>query len=530
MAAAQLAKAVDETPGDAGLRAEFGRALLRSGQAEDARRELRAAAMGLPDAELVAAAASATAIVDGPAAAIDELAAAIRERPGGPREPGRLHLEARLAVIRSFLPEQRQVASEHLRGYATLSGSTPDERTLLGLLAQMGRYEVRPAAEVAATAERALANGAYLNDATGSNEAMVGWLVALLALIPTDGVDVAEREIARARLRVRAHGSPIEFAMVANAALLLHWRRGDVAAVEAEAEGALAALTSADPVPQVIASRATSVHFGAYAALERGDLAGAAALLGGFDAEHAGALRMTPTIWLHEPRALLALAHGDPELARTEALQQRDEMHAVRVDPPTIPWRAPAARASMLLGEHAEALRLAQEQLTVARRWGAATELGAALRLLAHADATLRLDLLTESVAVLETSPARLQLARSLVDLGEALRVARRRTDAREPLHRGLDLATECGSAVLRTRAAEALSALGDRPRRPMFAGPQALTGSERRVADLAATGRANREIAQELFVSPKTVENHLGRIYTKLGISGRRELAGALS
>lgn len=205
-------------------------------------------------------------------------------------------------------------------------------------------------------------------------------------------------------------------------------------------------------------------------------------------------------------------------------------MLAVGVDPPSIPWRLPAVRASMLLGDEAEALTLSEEQLFIARKWGAATEVGAALRLLAHAEASRRLDLLTESVAVLETSPARLHLARSLVDLGESLRVARRRTDARTPLHRGIDLATECGSDVLRTRGVEALEALGDRPRKLMFAGREALTASERRVADLAALGRANREIAQELFVTPKTVENHLGRIYTKLGINGRRELAKVLT
>ncbi|MBY8851733.1 family 1 glycosylhydrolase, partial [Saccharothrix sp. MB29] len=74
------------------------------------------------------------------------------------------------------------------------------------------------------------------------------------------------------------------------------------------------------------------------------------------------------------------------------------------------------------------------------------------------------------------------------------------------------------------------LEALGDRPRRLPVAGAEALTASERRVADLAARGRANREIAQELFVTPKTVENHLGRIYTKLGISGRRDLSRALA
>jgi DNA-binding CsgD family transcriptional regulator len=205
-------------------------------------------------------------------------------------------------------------------------------------------------------------------------------------------------------------------------------------------------------------------------------------------------------------------------------------MVAAGVDPPTIPWRVPAVRAAMLLGESDHALELANEQIIIARKWGTATEIGAALRLLAHADGDRRLDLLTESVGVLERSPARLHLARSLIDLGEAMRVARRRTDARTPLNRGIELATECGSVVLRTRAVEALEALGDRPRRMIVAGPASLTASERRVADLAASGRANREIAQELFVTPKTVENHLGRIYTKLGITGRRELSRVLS
>ncbi|MGO1057063.1 helix-turn-helix transcriptional regulator [Crossiella sp. CA198] len=528
-ATAHLTRAVDEDPDDPALRAELGRALLRTGEAARARDELRAAAVGLPDAELVAAAASATAVVDGPGVAIAELEAAIRARPAGDRDVGRLHLEARLAVIRSFLPEERRRSSEHLRGYASLPGGTPDERTLLGLLAQMGRYEVAPAAEVAATASRALANGAYFDDATGSTEAMVAWVVALLALISADGTEPARREIDRARLRVRAHGSPVEFAMVANAALFLNWRLGEVTAMEAESEGALAAITCEDPVPHVIALRATGTHFSAYAALERGDLAAATAALDRFEAEHPDRPRLMPTIWLHEPRALIALGHGDPRQARAQALRQRDLMLAAGLDPPTIPWRAPAVRAAMLLGNTGEALELAAEQLVIARGWGASTEVGAALRLLAHADPDRRLDLLTESIAMLETGPARLELARSLVDLGEALRVARRRGDAREVLHRGIDLAADCGSAALRQRAVEALEALGDRPRRPMFAGPGALTASERRVAGLAAAGRANREIAQELFVTPKTVENHLGRIYTKLGIAGRRDLAQAL-
>ncbi|MFD9703281.1 AAA family ATPase [Lentzea sp. NPDC059081] len=525
-AAAHLTRAVDERPDDPGLRAELGRALLRTGDAVNAHRHLKTAAQGLPDAELVAAAASATAALEGPAAAITELTEAIAARPDG---ESRLHLEARLAVFRSFLPDQRRTASAHLSAYAGLAGSTPDERTLLGLLAQMGRYEVRPHDEVAAIATRALANGAYLDDATGSTDAMVAWLVALLALMAADGVDTARHEIECARRKVRRHGSPTEFAMVANASLFLHWRTGNMQVVEAEAEGALAAVAHEDPVSEVISLRATSTHFAVYAALERGDVAAAEAFVTAFDTRHADARLTMPMIWLHEVRALVALAEGDARRAMSEAYRQRDAMHQVHVDPPTIPWRGPAAKAALQLGRPELALELATEQLDVARRWGAATEVGAALRLLAHAS-TDRVDLLTESVAVLENSPARLELARSLADLGEALRVARRRTDAREPLHRAMDLAEKCGSAVLHTRAVEALEALGDRPRRQVVLGTEALTASERRVADLAAAGRANREIAQELFVTPKTVENHLGRIYTKLGIAGRRDLARVLA
>ena len=140
------------------------------------------------------------------------------------------------------------------------------------------------------------------------------------------------------------------------------------------------------------------------------------------------------------------------------------------------------------------------------------------------------MELLGEAIAVLETSPARLELGRALVDLGEALRVARRRKEAHEPLTRGADLAVACRSESLRRRAVDSLAALGDRPRKLMFSGLDSLTASERRVAQLALEGRTNRDIAQELFVTPKTVENHLGRVYVKLGIKGRRELSASMA
>jgi DNA-binding CsgD family transcriptional regulator len=97
-------------------------------------------------------------------------------------------------------------------------------------------------------------------------------------------------------------------------------------------------------------------------------------------------------------------------------------------------------------------------------------------------------------------------------------------------LRRAAEIADACGARGLRARALDGLAALGDRPRRLMFSGADSLTASERRIADLAAHGRSNRDIAQDLFVTPKTVENHLGRVYMKLGIKGRRELASALA
>jgi DNA-binding CsgD family transcriptional regulator len=131
---------------------------------------------------------------------------------------------------------------------------------------------------------------------------------------------------------------------------------------------------------------------------------------------------------------------------------------------------------------------------------------------------------------VLADSPARLDHARCLVDLGAALRRANQRSAAREPLREGLELARRCGADALVQRAHHELVVAGGRPRRLMFSGPDALTPSERRVAELAAEGHSNREIAQLLFVTTKTVDNHLARVYGKLGITSRGDLAGALA
>jgi len=130
---------------------------------------------------------------------------------------------------------------------------------------------------------------------------------------------------------------------------------------------------------------------------------------------------------------------------------------------------------------------------------------------------------------VLERSEARLEHARALVDLGAALRRSNRKAEAREPLRDGLAIARACGALPLAERAHDELVATGARPRKIVRAGADALTASERRVARMAADGMANKEIAQALFVTVRTVEAHLHHAYQKLEISSRGEIAEAL-
>jgi DNA-binding CsgD family transcriptional regulator len=193
--------------------------------------------------------------------------------------------------------------------------------------------------------------------------------------------------------------------------------------------------------------------------------------------------------------------------------------------------RSGAALALLRLGQRQQACQLADAELADVRVFGAPRALGVALRAAGLARGGQEgLALFRESVAALDGSPALLERARSLAELGAALRRDGQRAAARDPLARALDLAARCGARPLAARAREELRAAGARPRRPWRTGVDALTPSELRVARLAAEGRSNREIAYELYVTLKAVEGHLARAYAKLGIEGRSHLARALA
>lgn len=182
------------------------------------------------------------------------------------------------------------------------------------------------------------------------------------------------------------------------------------------------------------------------------------------------------------------------------------------------------------LGRHSEAQALVAESLPRARWYGAPRNLGVTLRVASLLEGQERgVPLAREAVKVLAGSGAHLELAEALVGLGMLLRHSGRRVEARRHLTSGLDLARRCGARPLAGRAREELRASGARPRRDLLTGRDALTPSELRLARLAAGGPTNRQIAQDLYLSEKTVEMHLGRAYHKLGIRGRGQLTAAL-
>jgi DNA-binding CsgD family transcriptional regulator len=195
-----------------------------------------------------------------------------------------------------------------------------------------------------------------------------------------------------------------------------------------------------------------------------------------------------------------------------------------------IAWRSRAALAHLALGDQARALALAEEELRLARRFGAARATGIALRALGLVErGERRMTLLRGAVSVLEGSQARLEHARALAELGGALRRSNQRAAAREPLREALELATRSGATPLASRAHNELLATGARPRKPLLTGLDALTPIERQAASMAAQGMSNPQIAQALFISRKTVEKRLSEAYRKLDIGSRAELATAL-
>jgi DNA-binding CsgD family transcriptional regulator len=246
------------------------------------------------------------------------------------------------------------------------------------------------------------------------------------------------------------------------------------------------------------------------------------------------AAREPPEGWIHtlmfrQARGALRVAQHRPADALEDLLAAAAGWQSLgAANPAVASWRTAAVAAYRALGRHDEAAALAAEQLALARKGGAPVTLGVALRV--HGVSSVRpQESLAEAVSVLEPTPARYELALALADYGACLRRAGRRTEARTPLRRALDLAQRTGAAGLAADVRRDLLAVGARPRRAALTGPGALTTTERRVASLAADGLSNRQIAEHLFITQATVETHLRHAFHKLGITSRTALPPGL-
>ena len=231
-------------------------------------------------------------------------------------------------------------------------------------------------------------------------------------------------------------------------------------------------------------------------------------------------------------RGSIRIAKGEREEGLNELLELGRHIQALHVGNSAWgSWRVHAARTLLELGDRERALELAREELEAQRSWGAPRALGIALTTLGVVVGGVEGEPhLHEALAILEGSPAKLARARALYELGASLRRRNQRAEGRDHLRRALELATACGATGLAEQAREELLASGARPRTTAVSGAESLTPSESRVARMAAEGLTNREIAQALFVTPKTVEVHLGSAYRKLGISSRMQLAEAMA
>jgi hypothetical protein len=220
------------------------------------------------------------------------------------------------------------------------------------------------------------------------------------------------------------------------------------------------------------------------------------------------------------------LATGCPQAALADFTDCGNRMVMWGLDQPgLVPWRTKAAEAYLGVGNNLKARELSREQLARAGSRPSRTR-GISLRTLAlTSHPSKRTALLRESVEVLRDSGARLELAYTFNDLSNAHLALGEHSRAHWAARQARNLAERCGAQALKV----ALSKTDlDVPESGSGAGARLfnqLSDAEQRVAMLAACGYTNNQIAHKLYITVSTVEQHLTRVYRKLGVTGRAEL-----
>jgi hypothetical protein len=428
-AAALLARALDEPAADderAAVLLELGQAHARAGAPEAIAPLSEIVERGDDPAAIAAAAIELSGLLffagRGAEGAAILRRAQQRLPPGEPAHP---QLEVALLGLSSTSASARREARATIAALRDPGGPALDvlQATTLATLAMDEVLYLRSASRTVDLAKRAIAVGLPLEPHRGEN-----WVnLALGALAVADGLDAALRATDEILAHARERGAALTVVTTSSLRALIAVRCGDVAGAQADAQVAI------ELAPELLGARflVFAVSAAVLAGLERDEtpdaLRGLIERTGvRYDSE------FTSSSQLRYASGVLRAAAGNHEAAI-------EELRGCPVDDPAfggenpamLPWRSAAAISLAELGRHSEARSLAADELRRAQRFGAPRAIGVALRAQAlvgpHAERSERCG---AALAVLAASPARLEHARVLVDLGATLRAAGRRTAA----------------------------------------------------------------------------------------------------
>ena len=525
-AAARLLRALAESPGE-GTRAEIltelGTVEVASMQFEAAEEHLQSvltsgaepmiraeAASMLGRCAIASGGRSAKAAVDALGSLADQLRSLDPERS--------LELGAELLMVATAVPLVRSELPAQLERFREHAADHPGFEAVARIHAAQEQL-VRGASAAAAVEEvqAALAVGLPAGAATNAT------FLALQVLEGAEQYDQALRVLDVALEGARGEGHATRQGLIHGRRAAIALAQGSLQDAQVEAETGLLLVENQHFAFLQLLAVAMVVH------IERGDLEAAAELAQAGEAVGVAEDRLYLDQFL-VARARLRIAEGDVREGVGDLIWCGERLEAYDARWPG-DWRVFAAPALASLGDSQAAAALGREQLAIARRVGTPWGLGRSLRSAGQAiGGNEGLELLEEAVSLLERSSARLELAHALADLGAELNRGGQRREGRDAERRAIELADECGAIALAERArAELHSGPGRRPRAELT-GPGALTAAEWRVCRQVAEGHTNREVAQALFVTEKTVERHLSSAYQKLGIRSRFQLPEAIA
>jgi DNA-binding CsgD family transcriptional regulator len=446
--------------------------------------------------------------------------------PGDPDELElRDQLQADFVATATMVPSLQAEALERsadLLDRAAAGAQTQGQRLRLAQTGLLAAFEGEPADRVLDLAERAWDGGRLLEHGTAQG---IGWRLVSAVFTLAGSLERAVETGGAALEDARRRGWPFA---VATATFV----RGLPLLWQARVDDAISECEHAREAGRLgwrQTARAAAAHH-TLALIEKGELERAEEVL--FEAGELDEPRDLEDVMRLHSLAELRLAQGRAYDAFELAVQSGAAAERTVKFFGYCLWRTTAAGAALSLDDRDRALEFARDAAERAERVQVLHQRIRARRVLALClDLPERIAILRAAAAQGEQAPPRLETIKTLVELGATLRRANQRAAAREPLQRAADMAWAGGATALHARARTELAATGARPRREMLlSGPASLTPSERRIAELAATGHSNREIAQALFVTPKTVEYHLRNTYRKLDIEGRSHLVEALA